>query len=209
MARADRMPRQRLTPEQRRVSIISAASKFFAERPFEQVGLDDVAQASGASKALILKYFGSKADLYAAVVGQAIVALDERQTAAFALLPDDCAPIERVRTAIESYLDHIEQHPRGWSAPLLLTHPEPGPAAKIRTAAREVYVDRLARLFNLDPTTAQAQFALWSFYALLDGACLRWVARGCRLDERAPLVTVATNALLGAISGIKVASQDR
>lgn len=201
MVRADRTPRRRLTPERRRAVIIDIASSAFAELPFERVGLEEIARESGASKTLILKYFGSKANLYAAVVKQAIAALDERQAAAASLLPKDCAPIERVRASVGAYLDHIERHPRGWSEPLLATHSEPEAAATVRTESREAYVHRLARLFDLDPTSAQSEFALWGFYALLDEACLRWVARGCRPDDREPLVTVATHALIGSLGG--------
>ena len=51
-----------------RAAILQAARRRFASEPFEQVGVRDVAADAGVDAALIARYFGSKEDLFTAVV---------------------------------------------------------------------------------------------------------------------------------------------
>ncbi|HEX8569938.1 MAG TPA: TetR family transcriptional regulator [Caulobacteraceae bacterium] len=51
-----------------RAAILQAARRRFASEPFEQVGVRDVAAEAGVDAALIARYFGSKEDLFHAVV---------------------------------------------------------------------------------------------------------------------------------------------
>ena len=51
-----------------RAAILQAARRRFASEPFEQVGLREVAADAGVDAALIARYFGSKEDLFHAVV---------------------------------------------------------------------------------------------------------------------------------------------
>jgi AcrR family transcriptional regulator len=51
-----------------RAAILQAARRRFASQPFEQVGVRDVAADAGVDAALIARYFGSKEDLFTAVV---------------------------------------------------------------------------------------------------------------------------------------------
>ena len=51
-----------------RAAILQAARRRFASEPFEQVGLREVAAEAGVDAALIARYFGSKEDLFTAVV---------------------------------------------------------------------------------------------------------------------------------------------
>ncbi len=54
-------------PAATRTSILEAAERLFAEKGFAATSMRDLAEASGASKALIHHHFGSKEELYAAV----------------------------------------------------------------------------------------------------------------------------------------------
>src|SRR3712207_2551521 len=51
-----------------RAAILQAARRRFASEPFEQVGVREVAADAGVDAALIARYFGSKEDLFSAVV---------------------------------------------------------------------------------------------------------------------------------------------
>ena len=51
-----------------RAAILQAARRRFASEPFEQVGVRNVASDAGVDAALIARYFGSKEDLFRAVV---------------------------------------------------------------------------------------------------------------------------------------------
>ncbi|HWM01452.1 MAG TPA: TetR/AcrR family transcriptional regulator, partial [Actinophytocola sp.] len=53
---------------QTRDAILRAARRRFAQRGFAEVGLRDIALDSGVSAALVVKYFGSKENLFAEAV---------------------------------------------------------------------------------------------------------------------------------------------
>src|SRR5947208_14385933 len=60
--------RTRLTAEQRRESILNAASEVFAAAGYRAAKVSDVAARIGVSEPVIFQNFGSKEALYAAVL---------------------------------------------------------------------------------------------------------------------------------------------
>ena len=82
MARTDSRPRLRLDPDARREAILRSASAAFAERPYAEVTLADIAEGARASTPLVYRYFHGKEDLYAQVVRESVDALMERQARA-------------------------------------------------------------------------------------------------------------------------------
>ncbi|MEU3841038.1 helix-turn-helix domain-containing protein [Streptomyces sp. NPDC028635] len=63
-------PRRRLTPDERRAELLAVAARQFAERPYDEVLMEDVAERAGVSRALLYRYFPSKRDLFAALYRQ-------------------------------------------------------------------------------------------------------------------------------------------
>jgi len=55
-------------PGQTRDAILRAARRRFGQRTFAEVGLRDIALDCGVSAALVVKYFGTKEDLFAEAV---------------------------------------------------------------------------------------------------------------------------------------------
>lgn len=197
MTRQDRRPRQRMDPAARQSAILAAAADAFAERPYDEVSVAAVAEAAGASQALVFRYFGSKAGLFAAIVEAAIDLLAAQQQAALATLPADASVTERLRASTLVYLGHIAHYPVGWSEPLRGAH-EPSAVIEIRRRAREAYVRALAELIG-DTAEGRGDYALWGYFGFLDAAALRWVDRGCPDEHREPLVAAALDALEGAL----------
>ncbi|MFF7656839.1 TetR/AcrR family transcriptional regulator, partial [Streptomyces sp. NPDC007983] len=71
-ATARRGAYRRLSVEARRAELITAALGLFAHRAPEDVSLDDVASAAGASRPLVYRYFpGGKQQLYEAALRSA------------------------------------------------------------------------------------------------------------------------------------------
>ncbi|MFL6027226.1 MAG: TetR/AcrR family transcriptional regulator [Friedmanniella sp.] len=62
-ARATRMPR-----DQRRASLLDAASLVFAAKGYHAAAMDDIAEAGGVSKPVLYQHFPSKLDLYLALL---------------------------------------------------------------------------------------------------------------------------------------------
>src|SRR6476469_2780267 len=54
----------RLAPGQRRDQILDAANVLFAERAYDQVSVEDIAQAAGVTRGLVHHYFGGRKDVY-------------------------------------------------------------------------------------------------------------------------------------------------
>ncbi len=114
--RAVRRPRKvapkriRLDTDERRAQLLALAKSSFSNRAYDDVSIDDLAREARISKGLLYHYFPTKRDLY--VAGLREIA-DELVTAIMAV-PDDLAPIERVRAGLDAYLDHIARVPHAF-----------------------------------------------------------------------------------------------
>jgi AcrR family transcriptional regulator len=189
--------RRRLDVASRRAAILDAAREGYASATYPEVSVAQIASSANASPALVFHYFGSKAELYAAVVADAVAALAAAQRTAIDALPVGTSRRDRVGTSISIYLDHIASHPHTWAAPLV-GGAEPAEAIAVRQRARADYVEALRDL--LQPAAwARHDYALWGYFGFLDQACLSWVQRDCPDSERAALTEAALGALQGAL----------
>ena len=124
--------RARLTLDERRAQLVELGADVFRDRPYDEVSIDDIAAAAGVSKGLLYHYFDGKREFYVAALRHAaeeIEALTE---------PDeDLAPEQRLRAAIEGYLDYVEQHAAGYASVLRAgSGVDPAVAARDRARAR-------------------------------------------------------------------------
>ena len=91
--------------DERRAQLLELGMDLFAERPFDDVSIDDIAQAAGVSKGLLYHYFGSKRAYYVETVRVGCEALLEACYIGLDLpIPD------RARWGITAYLDFAAQH---------------------------------------------------------------------------------------------------
>ncbi|MDH6282961.1 TetR/AcrR family transcriptional regulator [Prescottella agglutinans] len=101
----DVVKRTRLSPEERRAQLIDLGVRMLAERPLEQISVEDIADEAGVSRGLLFHYFASKHDFHVAIV---------RHTSADMLArtaPNmDLAPIEILRDAMASYVDYVSEN---------------------------------------------------------------------------------------------------
>ena len=197
-SRTDKRPRLRMDPAERRELILSAASRAFASRPYEEVSLAEIAEEAQASEALVHKYFVGKAGIYAQVLQGAVDELAERTRQADAALPEGSSARDRVRASGLPYLDFIAERSLGWMAYQILAGHEPGEAARVRQEAREAAVRALAEVVG-GSRGHRDDFAFWGYLGFLDDACLRWVRAGCPNDQRHSLVDAALGCLEGAL----------
>ena len=197
-SRTDKRPRLRMDPAERRELILSAASRAFASRPYEEVSLAEIAEEAQASEALVHKYFVGKAGIYAQVLQGAVDDLAERTRQADAALPEGSSARDRVRASVLTYLDFIAERSPGWMAYQILAGHEPGEAARVRQEAREAAVRALAEVVG-GSRGHRDDFAFWGYLGFLDDACLRWVHAGCPDDQRHSLIDAALGCLEGAL----------
>ena len=197
-SRTDKRPRLRMDPAERRELILSAASRAFASRPYEEVSLAEIAEEAQASEALVHKYFVGKAGIYAQVLQGAVDELAERTRRADDALPEGSSARDRVRASVMTYLDFIAERSPGWMAYQILAGHEPGEAARVRQEAREAAVRALAEVVG-GSRGHRDDFAFWGYLGFLDDACLRWVHAGCPDNQRHSLIDAALGCLEGAL----------
>ena len=100
-----------------REAILDAAEKVFAEHGFDGTRVDVIAAASSYNKGLLFRYFGSKLDLYAAVIRRADEQTRILQEQSIAPLLDRAAALDAdslrdlLQTYLKAYFDYLLAHP--------------------------------------------------------------------------------------------------
>jgi AcrR family transcriptional regulator len=102
--------RVRLETDQRRAQLLGLAKRAFSDRAYDDVSIDGLARVASISKGLLYHYFPTKRDLYVAGLRE----IADELVDAVTRVPDDLAPIDRVRASVEAYLDHITRHSRAF-----------------------------------------------------------------------------------------------
>jgi AcrR family transcriptional regulator len=137
--------RRRLPRAEREALMLDAAEEVFGTLGFRAASMDDIAQRSGITKALLYEYFGSKEALHDAcmerVRGQLFDSLE-------AALADVDAVDARMRVFIEHYFDFLDSRRESrW-----LLYGETG--ADIADAMRELNAEAIGRMLEADPRVA-------------------------------------------------------
>jgi AcrR family transcriptional regulator len=102
--------RIRLGNDERRAQLLALARRAFSDRAYDEVSIDALARVAGISKGLLYHYFPTKRDLYVAGLREIADELVE----AVIRIPEELAPIDRVRSSVDAYLDHITRHSRAF-----------------------------------------------------------------------------------------------
>jgi AcrR family transcriptional regulator len=91
-----------------RAEILAVATRAFADRGYAGSRIDDIAERMRTTKRMIYYYFGSKEQLFIAVLEQAY---SEIRTAEQALDVEGLDPISAIRRLAELTYDHHTAHP--------------------------------------------------------------------------------------------------
>jgi AcrR family transcriptional regulator len=100
--------RRQRDPEQTRAEILQVAAGEFAEHGFSGARVDRIAAQMRTTKRMIYYYFGSKQDLYVAVLERAYGAIREAEQE---IDVDHLDPIAAIRRLAELTFDHHEANP--------------------------------------------------------------------------------------------------
>jgi AcrR family transcriptional regulator len=106
-------PRRRLSAAERRDRILAAAQEVFAQRGYHGSSLDDIARASGTSKALIYEHFDSKRTLHDALITAHAEELARRFAANAAT---GATGEERLRSGVDAFFGWVEERHEAWRA---------------------------------------------------------------------------------------------
>jgi len=94
--------------EQSRKDILEAAEILFAEKGIYGTRVDDIAEKANINKRMIYEYFGSKEDLYKAVLVKVYGKLTEKE---IGILSEDMPCIEAIKKIITLYFEFLKETP--------------------------------------------------------------------------------------------------
>ncbi len=176
---APRVPRwQRLDHDERRRQILQCARRLFSERPYSSVSTTELAREAGVARGLLHHYFGSKRDLYLAVVRSII------------RMPANPVPLQAPGRGIEVVIDEsverwlaMLEHNRGtWLALIggrgLGRDPE---LEEILEDAREQAADRLIealQTYEAARAPQELRAAIRAYSGFAEAASIEWLERG-------------------------------
>lgn len=199
-AARDAPRRKRLTADQRRASILRAATEVFAETGYQRGRTSAVAARGGVSEPVVFHNFGSKAALYAAVLEHAVTTVSDELTRA---VRDGGS----VPEALARFLDpeHVARFHRPGSlgylfadATSLSADPDVGEAAR-RSLRR--FVDELAGVLREGQEAGgirgdvNAESAAWWLLSMLATRTFRAVAMPDHLALEADLTSMTLSTL--------------
>ncbi|MBT2234633.1 MULTISPECIES: TetR/AcrR family transcriptional regulator [unclassified Nonomuraea] len=160
---------------------MAAALELFSTRDAEDVSIDDVASAAGASRALVYHYFGGKQELYVAALKSAAEQLESR------LRPQGGGrPLDELASGLRRYFDFVEEHAAGFAA-LLRGGPanRAGEIGEIVDGVRQRLFWLIQRQMRVERPSPVLRTTLRSWIASVETAGLDWLEH--RDIERATL----------------------
>jgi AcrR family transcriptional regulator len=91
-----------------REDLIAAGRLLFGQRGFDGASIRAITQEAGANLGAVTYHFGSKRDLYSAVLEQGLRPMAERVST---MATVGGTALERILKVVEAYFDHFESHP--------------------------------------------------------------------------------------------------
>lgn len=170
--------RTRLDYDERRTLILAAARDQFTNRPYSQVSMADLAEAAGVARGLLHHYFGSKRDLYLAVVRDMVklptLPLPEA-------LDPDADLLSVWEMSVDAWMRMVEANQDLWFTAIgaggIGRDPE---LAEILDQSRELTAERCLEALGVRPedTTDTVRAMVRAYGAMAEETTREWLQRG-------------------------------
>ncbi|MDP4509608.1 TetR/AcrR family transcriptional regulator [Nonomuraea sp. NBC_00507] len=200
-AETARPARRRLSVDRRREELMAAALELFSTRDAEDVSIDDVASAAGASRALVYHYFGGKQELYVAALKSAAEQLESR------LRPQNGGrPLDELASGLKRYFDFVEEHAAGFAA-LLRGGPanRTGEIGEIVDGVRRRLFRLIQKQMGVEEPSPVLRTTLRSWIASVETAGLDWLEHR---DIERPTLERMLVAQMAALLGVAATHDD-
>jgi len=192
--------RIRLDNDQRRAQLLALAKRAFSDRAYDDVAIDDLARVAEISKGLLYHYFPTKRDLYVAGLRE----ISDELVEAITGVPEAMAPIDRVRSGLDAYLDHVTRHSQAFVA---LMRGGIGSDPEVAAIVESVRTRLFARFLSGSPFAtllagdARFETAVRGWIGFVEAASIDWCInpRLSRAELR-ELLTQILYAILGAVA---------
>ncbi len=188
-----RGPRRRLSPDDRKRALMTAALQLFRERSYDQVSVDDLAAAADMSRPLLYHYYGGKQGVFVAALRQTAEDLLAAMRASAAGSPDAW-----LSAGVAAYLDHVQANPVGFSA--LIGHgssPAAGDRGTVLGETREAILEQV--MAGLRPATdpPMLRTVIKGWIGLVEVVSRQWMETG--RPDRAELEHILVDMFAAAL----------
>ncbi|MFN7701794.1 MAG: TetR/AcrR family transcriptional regulator [Deltaproteobacteria bacterium] len=193
--------RKRLDLDERRQQLLTLGKRLFGERAYDEISIDDIAEAAGISKGLLYHYFGSKRGFYVAVVREAA-----EQLVAATEVSTELPAAERAVAGLSGYLDFAEAHSAAFLTLLrggIGNDPE---VTELVDATRERILTRM--LANMGQKNPRPVFrlAVRAYLGLVEAATIDWLDR--RAVDRPTLMRFLLESIYSIVSSATTLDPD-
>jgi AcrR family transcriptional regulator len=164
--------RVRLQIDERRDQLIELGIRLFLERPYDEISIEEIAEAAHISKGLIYHYFGSKREFYVEAIRAASLHL-RKLTEPDPSLP----PAARLRAAVDAHLSYIQEHGTLYTAMYRGAATIAPEVEAILEEHRKVVMQWFLKNLGISRPRPVLRSALRAWIAMVEGASLDWIAR--------------------------------
>ena len=200
----DAAKRTRLSPDERRAQLIDLGARMLAQRPLEQISVEDIADQAGVSRGLLFHYFASKSEFHLAIVRHTSGQMLSRTEPPASDNPMSDNPITTLRSVLASYVDYVSENRNTYVSLLRGTASGDPQMREVFEQTRDVMAARtLEQLPKIGLTsTPQVELAVRGWIAFVEEATISWLrAPAITREELIELTVQALPALAGAALG--------
>ncbi|MCZ4277830.1 MAG: TetR/AcrR family transcriptional regulator [Rhodococcus sp. (in: high G+C Gram-positive bacteria)] len=185
-------PRRRLTPVQRRKQLLDIGSRLFADRPYDEVWIEEVADLAGVSRGLMYHYFSSKRDFFAEILKVESARILEITA------PDTSLPVaEQVAAGLDAYFRYSVEHEHGVRAINRGAMLGDAEIQSILTAELDIQQERILAALPAEVRDDEVtKTALRGWVSFVRTVCLDW------LDRKTITESDVKRLCMGALEGL-------
>lgn len=183
--------RVRLSPEERRLQLITLGAEMLADRSLEDISVDDIAKQAGISRGLLFHYFASKQEFHEAI---ALHVIEEFYAA---IAPNRELPLfDMLRDSIERFVDYVTERSASYRSvlrgPASVTPEMSGYVDGTRSTIADLIVSELP-LPPEGAELARLTLAIRGWIAFVEETILTWMIE--KPIEREQLVDLLVESL--------------
>jgi AcrR family transcriptional regulator len=183
----------RLHPAQRREQILDAASALFAERAYDEVSIEDIARAAGVTRGLVHHYFGSRKEVYIALLERLGAQREEHLQP-----PAGRSARARLADTVSRWLDWTEQNRTIWLATIARGEDIADPDVRrvVADLVRRAVALLTARHADIAEDSPRLRYALECWTGLNRAATRRWLRGEATRDATQELLALTLEHVL-------------
>lgn len=205
----ERKQGRRLRTEQRREQLLASGAELLGRRPYDEVSIEEIADAAGVSKSLLYHYFPTKTDFLLAALERG-----QGELAGLTAPDPELPPGEQLSASLDRFLDFVEEHEAAYTA-IFRSRGSADPT--IQAALDEGRQRRMDELIDsleswegapaLVRRSAALETAVQGWFFFLEGAVLRWLEhRDLEREQLRELLGLALMGALGAAEALAYSS---